>query len=418
MTRTRKPNNNSETENTNLEGSEPLPAQTEALAVEPVDAAVASGVDRLMEVIEKTVETVGSDDAERQMLRQGVTTIVQDTLLDFLRPQEGDLSAASMGLVAPVSEARMLTTEGDTTNTALDSAVRGSQQVGMAFVDFTQGLITGTFNSIIKATIDQMKAYSEMVADITKSLKEFASDNVSEDAVQEKLAQLTFTEASNGKETAFAVKKDQPRRAYHLKRLYYLAPITGGHRVEILKVFGLERLVENGVINEKEAQLLFDSSEFDQVGGISANGSTSYLAADLVTIQAAIKHGLARDGMNQLRQMAREGMARIVITEGEINTKLIFQVSSSETNTSRTTNTNRSSFGGSVRGGAYWGWGSASMNAYYNQLNVSTVDQTSVGNIETLTQMSGQVILKFKTDYKPLNDGTGTVKESDLAPII
>ncbi|MBD0269708.1 MAG: hypothetical protein ICV77_15615, partial [Cyanobacteria bacterium Co-bin8] len=121
---------------------------------------------------------------------------------------------------------------------------------------------------------------------------------------------------------------------------------------------------------------------------------------------------------NQLRQMAREGMARIVITEGEINTKLIFQVSSSETNTSRTTNTNRSSFGGSVRGGAYWGWGSASMNAYYNQLNVSTVDQTSVGNIETLTQMSGQVILKFKTDYKPLNDGTGTVKESDLAPII
>ncbi|MBD0336259.1 MAG: hypothetical protein ICV62_12280 [Cyanobacteria bacterium Co-bin13] len=418
MTRTRKSNTPSDAENTNPENSESLPMQAGPLAVEPVDAAVASGVDRLMEVIEKTVETVGSDDAERQMLRQGVTTIVQDTLLDFLKPQESELSAVPMGLMTSDSGARLLANEGDTTNTALDAAVRGSQQVGMAFVDFTQGLITGTFNSIIKATIDQMKAYSEMVADITKSLKEFASDNVSEDAVQEKLAQLTFAESVGGKETAFAVKKDQPRRAYHLKRLYYLAPLTGGHRVEILKVFGLESLVENGIINEKEAQRLFDSADFDKVGGISANGSTQYLAADIVTIQAAIKHGLARDGMNQLRQMAREGMARIVITEGEINTKLIFQVSSSETNTSRTTNTNRNSFGGSVRGGAYWGWGSASMNAYYNQLNVSTVDQTSVGNIETLTQMSGQVILKFKTDYKPLNDGTGTVKESDLAPII
>lgn len=411
MTRVRK-NNNSDANQPNLEKSEPISVQAQAIA--PTDETIANGVDRLMEVIEQTAENLGSDDAERQLLRQGVTTIVQDTLLDFMRSGDKNLEAMPMGLVSPVNES-LLMGSGTTTDRAIDSAVRGSQQVGMAFVDFTQGLISGTFNSIIKATIDQMKAYSEMVADLTKSLKEFAADNVSDEAVQERLGQLTLVE--NG--TEFKVAKDEKRRLYHLKRLYYVAPVTGGHRAAILKAFGQNDLVDgDGQIDEEKAKARLDDSSIDKVDGIEVNATKVYGDTDIATIQAAIKNGLARDGMNQLRQMAREGMARIVVTEGEINTKLIFQVSSTETNTSRSSNTNSRSFGGSLKAGASWGWGNASVSAYYNQLNVSTVDQTSVGNIETLTQMSGQVIIKFKTDYKPLNDSSGSVRESDLAPIV
>lgn len=413
MTRIRKQNENPNNEESNLEESQ------EVLAVQPTDEAIASGVDRLMDVIEQTVENLGDDDAERQMLRQGVTTIVQETLLDFLRPQNGDMEAVSMGLVAPLDENTKLGNDGNpTSKNAVDLAVRGSRDVGMAFVDFTQGLITGTFNSIIKATIDQMKAYTDMVADLTKSLKEFASDNVSDDAVSEKLAQLAFTEAS--REAPFTVAAGQPRRLYHLKRLYDLAPITGGHRAEILGVFGKADLVDatTKVIKEDEVKALFDEGTYDNTTGILVSNSPNYTAADLTIILRAIKHGLARDGMNQLRQMAREGMARIVITEGQIDTKLIFQVSSNETNTSRSSTVDRNSYGGKLKAGAMWGWGSASLSAHYSQLSVSTVDQTSVGNIETLTRMSGQVTLKFKTDYKPLNDSNGSVKESDLAPIL
>ncbi|MBD2154226.1 MULTISPECIES: hypothetical protein [unclassified Leptolyngbya] len=405
MTRIRKQNENPNNEESNLEDS---------LVVQPADEAIASGVDRLMEVIEQTVENLGDDDAERQMLRQGVTTIVQETLLDFLRPQDGSMEAASMGLIAPLNENTKLGTDGNqTSKNAVDLAVRGSQEVGMAFVNFTQGLISGTFNSIIKATIDQMKAYSDMVAEITKSLKEFASDNVSDDAVNEKLEQLTLVEGDE----KFELKKGEPRRAYHLKRLFYLAPVTGGYRAAILYAFGVIDS-KTAEFKEDEVKAIFEKEDFDSVGGIEVRGSKIYTDDDMADIVAAIKHGLARDGMNQLRQMAREGMARIVITEGQIDTKLIFQVSSQETNTSRTSNTDRNSYGGNLKAGAFWGWGSASMSAHYNQLKVSTVDQTSVGNIETLTRMSGQVTLKFKTDYKPLNDSSGSVKESDLAPIL
>lgn len=411
MTRIRNQNENLNNEDPNMDES-----QLEALAMKPTDEAIASGVDRLMEVIEQTAETLGSDDTERQLLRQGVTTIVQDTLLEFMRSGESNLANLPMGLATPslVNESLVMGS-GNTTERGIDSAVRGSQQVGMAFVEFTQGLITGTFNSIIKATIDQMKAYTDMVTDLTKSLKEFAADNVSDEAVKEKLAQLTLVE--NG--TEFKIAKDEKRRLYHLKRLYYLAPVTGGHRVAILKAFGQDDLVDDKKqIDEDKAKTRLDDTTIDNVEGIEVNSSKVYQDSDLATIQDAVKSGLARDGMNQLRQMAREGMARIVITEGEINTKLIFQVSSKETNTSSTSNTNSRSFGGSLKAGASWGWGNASVSAYYNQLNVSTVDQTSVGNIETLTQMSGQVIIKFKTDYKPLNDSTGSVKESDLVPIV
>jgi hypothetical protein len=416
MARNHKQNNDSNSENLSAETE----LQPQSNAIAPVDEAVAGGVERLMEVIERNVENIGSDDAERELLRQGVTTIVQDTLLEFLRPQDANMESMAMGLVQPVGEALTLGADpaNGTTERAIDAAVRGSQQTGMAFVDFTQGLITGTFNSIIKATVDQMKAYSEMVADLTKSLKEFASDNVSEDAISEKLAEMAFEENNNGAATAFKVVAGQPRRSYHLKRLYFLAPVTGGYRADILKVFGLGAFVESDGQIKDEVKDQLDKDDPAGLGEADSTGKKNYLPADIATIRTAVKHGLAKDGMNQLRQMAREGMARIVITEGEINTKLLFRVSSTESTTTNTTNTNRTNYGGSVKAGGFWGWGSASLSAYYNNLSVSTVDQTSVGNIETLTQMSGQVTLKFKTDYKPLNDGTGTVKESDLAPIV
>lgn len=417
MARNRKQNNDPNSENLSADNAD-LQPQLEAIA--PVDEAVAGGVDRLMEVIERSVENIGTDEAERELLRQGVTTVVQDTLLEFLQPQGANMESMRMGMVAPIDEnLRMGAGEvGAVTDTAVDAAVRGSQQVGMAFVDFTQGLITGTFNSIIKATIDQMKAYTEMVADLTKSLKEFAAENVSEETIDERLARLTIEEPSADpqKPNIYNIAKERPQRAYHLKRLYQMAPVTGGHRYKILQLFGFTGTTYFDGTRIKEDAVAAEIAKDDPLG-IDAS-TRVYDEQQITTIRDAIKHGLAKDGMNQLRQMAREGMARIVITEGEINTKLIFQVSSKETTTRTTSDRKSQSFGGSLSAGASWGWGNASLSAYYNNLSVSTVDQTSVGNIETLTQMSGQVILKFKTDYKPLNDGTGSVKESDLAPIV
>jgi hypothetical protein len=49
------------------------------------------------------------------------------------------------------------------------------------FVDFVSGLIDGVFNSIITSNIQQMEAYSKMVADVSKSLNQFRDDNTTND---------------------------------------------------------------------------------------------------------------------------------------------------------------------------------------------------------------------------------------------
>ena len=48
------------------------------------------------------------------------------------------------------------------------------------FPGFVGGLIEGVFNAIVKASIDQMEAYGELVANVAKSVDEYMRDNISE----------------------------------------------------------------------------------------------------------------------------------------------------------------------------------------------------------------------------------------------
>ena len=62
------------------------------------------------------------------------------------------------------------------------AAQQGAQIAGefmrqVNFVEFVSGLIDGVFNSIVTSNIQQMEAYSKMVADVSKSLNQFRDDN-------------------------------------------------------------------------------------------------------------------------------------------------------------------------------------------------------------------------------------------------
>ena len=107
---------------------------------------------------------------------------------------------------------------------------------------------------------------------------------------------------------------------------------------------------------------------------------------------------LATSMMSHLRAMAREGMARIVITEGEIETKLTFQVSSSDDQKTQQAKYQSDSLNVGARAQAKWGWGSASIGANYSKLNVNMVNASSTASVTTNTQMFGAVKIKFKTE--------------------
>ncbi len=57
------------------------------------------------------------------------------------------------------------------------------------FVDFVSGLIDGVFHSIVTSSIEQMEAYSRMVADVSKSLSDFRDENTTEDQGRDHLVE-------------------------------------------------------------------------------------------------------------------------------------------------------------------------------------------------------------------------------------
>jgi hypothetical protein len=48
------------------------------------------------------------------------------------------------------------------------------------FPEFVSGLINSVFEAIVHGTIDQMKEYAELVATVSKALKEFSNENISD----------------------------------------------------------------------------------------------------------------------------------------------------------------------------------------------------------------------------------------------
>lgn len=64
------------------------------------------------------------------------------------------------------------------TTAAADTAKDTVERVD--FPDFVAGLIGGTFQAVVDASIQQMDAYADLVQGVSKSVDEFARDDVSE----------------------------------------------------------------------------------------------------------------------------------------------------------------------------------------------------------------------------------------------
>ena len=56
------------------------------------------------------------------------------------------------------------------------------------FPEFVASLIKGVFNAIVNASIQQMEAYAELVANAAKSVDQFAEDNITDEDARDWLA--------------------------------------------------------------------------------------------------------------------------------------------------------------------------------------------------------------------------------------
>jgi hypothetical protein len=270
-------------------------------------------------------------------------------------------------------------------NAAQQAVTNATRLSEIGFPEFTASLITSTFNAITTSYIDQMAQYMALLQVASQTLSEYIKNTVDDISIDEIGAFLVALGAVNdnalnvllGDSTATASLTDGEATALTTA----LAPTSGS-------------------------------------GGTAlalGSGTTIALTAakqDLIT--GAIARRIANNKYDLLQTMVRQGVLRLYVDNGTIETRLTFStygqssVSSASTFRQRAEDfTSKSSgiaggfgvLGGIAAAGVAAGAASASGDT---KLTVSTTKDSQRDVSGSRVQIFGRVKLNFKTDFMPL----------------
>jgi hypothetical protein len=251
------------------------------------------------------------------------------------------------------------------------------------FPKFVGGLIRNVFQAIVESSIEQMRAYGELIANVSKTVDQFMVDNISEGAGRDYLAERypgdLGIEVSSGAD-AFAEGEGAAQT--------------------------VARLEPKG--EDPEVRLAEISREMNVNPPVT---DLSDADAELRLVTAA-RLEMARSRQQLLSSMVMLGINRIVVTDGSIRAKVIFDMRAADVAGRRYTasmydqEAQRTSMAAKMGYGSWYSPVSASAGIESSQEHVATVgsavDETSESRAEVKARLSGEVRVNFKSDYLPL----------------
>ena len=252
------------------------------------------------------------------------------------------------------------------------------------FPKFVSGLIQNVFQAIVDSSIQQMRAYGELLANVAKTVDQFAQDNITENNARDWMAgrfpdmlEISTEEMSGG----FAEGEEPPPPAAKL------AVKEGVEPDEALKKI-------SDVLQLKEA-----------IRGIDDPNEE-------LRIVTAAKLQMARSRQQLLSSMVMLGINRIVVTDGLIHAKVVFDMKASDKvkRTARASSFDKESDKETVATEVgYSSWFSpvsASMKATAEHEHTTTVqssvDDSSEAKADVKAKLTGEVRVNFKSDYFPM----------------
>ena len=238
------------------------------------------------------------------------------------------------------------------------------------FPAFVGGLINNVFKVIVETTIEQMRAYAELVANVAKSAEDYMSENIGQgqgrDYLAERFPDLLSVDIDDDGNSKLRVTAEEAETALG----------------EIQNTIGAPGQPITDLDDEAEELRLVNSARLM----------------------------MAKSRQQLLASMVMLGINRIVITDGSITAKVKFSMRSTDEakrdyrasaydrQTSR--NRNVSAFGGGFLG---FGGGSVNVNEQSHVAQVSTSnDEASESKLEMDAKLQGEVRVNFKSDYLPL----------------
>ncbi|WP_194745179.1 hypothetical protein [Thermaurantiacus tibetensis] len=264
------------------------------------------------------------------------------------------------------------------------AAREGTEQFGalvqkVDFPKFVGGLIKNVFEAIVESSMEQMRAFGDLVANVAKSTDAFMRDNIGE-----------------GQGRDWLVNRFPDSLALDLS--------GAGGLAEGAEPPPSPRVVAVG--EDPEQALAAASAEL----GVTPPVTDLSDPAQELRLVTAARLQLARQRQQLLASMVMMGINRIVVTDGSINAKVVFDMRAQDAarvegrasmlDQRSSANRNRT-----VAGAGGWGWGAATdnINEQRHMATVgSAVDETSESKAEVKAKLSGEVRVNFKSDYLPL----------------
>lgn len=251
------------------------------------------------------------------------------------------------------------------------------------FPKFVGGLIKNVFQAIVESSIEQMRAYGELIANVSKTVDAFMADNISAGAGRDWLAQK-YPDALGVEVSSDAMSFAEGAAAP--------APTAS--------------LVARG--ENPEARLGEISKEMNLNPPVT---DITDADAELRLVTSARLH-MAKSRQQLLASMVMLGINRIVVTDGSIVAKVVFDMRAEDKAKRRYTasmHDQEEQRSKQHMNASYGGWFSpvdVSAGFEAEQSHVATVgsslDETSESKAEVKAKLSGEVRVNFKSDYLPM----------------
>ncbi len=293
---------------------------------------------------------------------------------------------------------------------AIDNASRFGD---IPFVEFTKELVTGVFDSLVDAHILQMEEYANFVNSLTQDLSTYINntkDNVSFEQVADFVTSYELPEVDQTAVTAALAHLQSPDTTIpELAEPGTGAPATASTWWGGL-INGLAPAVTSLVdklgspADAAKYKALTDYNDAVLAGtAIAERKAPNYneIYDAVASLIASSKYGL-------LQTMAKQGVMRLVVTEGEIETKITFSTwnnssrgkETKEKVRNKNLNKKKSHAGINVLGL----FSARKKDKNVNRtVTVNTAKSYQRDSSGTRVDIFGRVLIRFKTDYAPLN---------------
>jgi hypothetical protein len=292
-------------------------------------------------------------------------------------------------------------------------AREGAEVAGMLlqkvnFPTFVSSLIEGVFHAVVKASIEQMEAYGQLVASVAKSLNTFRDENVTVNQGRDHLVdqfpdlfQISMGDEGGG--GAFGGGGEGPRVKLQdgveedkaLGRVNESLPMEGGP----LRSLDLDDdETEQKLVQAARTQLA--TSRQQLLATMVLMGINRIVVTD-GKIQAKILYDFqARDNMRRQRSAVAFDYARDQY--GNIQKSRGFEGTSERSSEGGETKGTRGTDSYEHRNANYYSKGTYKYAEQPIMTAMSTAAEVSDAALQTRAQLAGNVDINFKSDYFPL----------------